>query len=208
MSVTNSIDLNICGSQHCDKARAQRRQARASDIRAFMAPGFRRALKEETNMQAFSPQAQQARKTISFLAALLIVIGIGAVSGTANSVPPGFNLIPTPGGIGPIPSEDFASPTNNYTFYATDIALASHGYVEEEFYMKGIANAYNAPANTPATPPTTLATIVTPNIPYKTRITVRRPVDPAKFNGTVLVEWFNVTDNFDGEYFWVQAQQD
>jgi hypothetical protein len=31
---------------------------------------------------------------------------------------------------------------------------------------------------------------------------VRRPVDPAKFNGSVLVEWFNVTDNFDGEYFW------
>ena len=56
--------------------------------------------------------------------------------------------------------------------------------------------------------PTTLASVVTPNIPYKTRITVRRPVDPAKFNGTVLVEWFNVTDNFDGEYFWVQAQQD
>ena len=74
--------------------------------------------------------------------------------------------------------------------------------------MKGMANAYNAPNNTPATPPTTLASVVTPNIPYKTRITVRRPVDPAKFNGTVLVEWFNVTDNFDGEYFWVQAQQD
>jgi hypothetical protein len=34
---------------------------------------------------------------------------------------------------------------------------------------------------------------------------VRRPTDPAKFNATVVVEWFNVTDNFDGEYFWVQA---
>ena len=160
-------------------------------------------------MPAFSPQAQRAGRTISSrLAALLIVIGVAAATGTANSAPPGFNLIPTPGIIGPIPSEDFSSPTNNYTFFATDIALASHGYVEEEFYMKGMANAYNAPANTPATPPSTLANVVTPNIPYTTRIVVRRPIDPAKFNGTVLVEWFNVTDNFDGEYFWVQAQQD
>jgi hypothetical protein len=35
---------------------------------------------------------------------------------------------------------------------------------------------------------------------------VRRPTDPAKFNGTVVVEWLNVTDGFDGEYFWVQAK--
>jgi len=153
------------------------------------------------------PGERLGKMMLSWLASLLIAGGVAA-TGTANAVPPGFNLIPTPGVVGPIPNEDFSSPTNNYTFFATDIALASHGYVEEEFYLKGIANAYNAPANTPATPPTTLASVVTPNIPYKTRITVRRPVDPAKFNGTVLVEWFNVTDNFDGEYFWVQAQQD
>src|SRR5262249_54941085 len=29
--------------------------------------------------------------------------------------------------------------------------------------------------------------------PFKTRILVKRPKDPAKFNGTVLVEWANVT---------------
>ena len=160
-------------------------------------------------MLALTRSAQRRGKMMSsWLARLLIAGGVVAAAGSANAVPPGFNLIPTPGVVGPIPNEDFSSPTNNYTFFATDIALASHGYVEEEFYLKGIANAYNAPANTPATPPTTLASVVTPNIPYKTRITVRRPVDPAKFNGTVLVEWFNVTDNFDGEYFWVQAQQD
>ncbi|MDR2452693.1 MAG: hypothetical protein LBE85_13250, partial [Candidatus Accumulibacter sp.] len=83
-----------------------------------------------------------------------------------------------------------------------------------EFFMEGTANVYGTSTN-PATPlptsvpavlPTENAVILTENVPYKTRIVVRRPTDPAKFNGTVVVEWFNVTDNFDGEYYWVQAK--
>jgi len=33
--------------------------------------------------------------------------------------------------------------------------------------------------------------------PYVTRLLVRRPLDPARFNGTVIVEWLNVTSGFD-----------
>ena len=143
-----------------------------------------------------------AAQTVSRSATLGTRGGVADRRLTASAV----NQIPTPEVIGPIANEDFSSPTRNYTFYATDVALASYGYVEEEFYMQGTANAYDAPANAPATPPTANANIVTANVPYKTRITVRRPTDPAKFNGTVVVEWFNVTDNFDGEYFWVQAK--
>ncbi len=32
-----------------------------------------------------------------------------------------------------------------------------------------------------------------PSAPYRTRILVRRPTDPARFNGTVVVEWMNVS---------------
>jgi hypothetical protein len=38
--------------------------------------------------------------------------------------------------------------------------------------------------------------------PYKTRIVVRRPADAKRFNGTVLVEWDNVTNGFDAEKVW------
>jgi hypothetical protein len=31
---------------------------------------------------------------------------------------------------------------------------------------------------------------------------VRRPADPKMFNGTVLVEWYNVTNGFDAENVW------
>jgi hypothetical protein len=113
-----------------------------------------------------------------------------------------------------VANEPFTSETNNYTFFASDVALASHGYVEEEFYMEGKANVYGAsasagtplPANVPAVLPTENAVILTENVPYKTRFVVRRPTDPAKFNGIVVVEWLNVTDNFDGEYYWVQSK--
>ena len=35
--------------------------------------------------------------------------------------------------------------------------------------------------------------------PYKSRIIVRRPTSPAKFNGTVLVEWVNVTSGYNND---------
>ena len=114
---------------------------------------------------------------------------------------------PMPTVSGPLASDDFDSPTNFYTFFATDIALASHGYVEEEYFLSGTASIYDAPDGTPAAPPTTLARVVREGVPYRTRMVVRRPANPADFNGTVLVEWLNTSDGFDGEYFWVQAHK-
>lgn len=151
-------------------------------------------------------------RSITLVVAAAVMAGCGGSGGDDDtSGGPGtpvdqFPLIATPTVTGPIASESFFSPTNNYTFYATDVGLGSHGYVEEEFFVQGTANAYDAPTNTPATPPTANASVVTANVPYKTRFVVRRPTDAAKFNGTVVIEWLNVTDNFDGEYFWVQAK--
>jgi Alpha/beta hydrolase domain len=77
-------------------------------------------------------------------------------------------------------------------------ALADqHGYVEAEYFVAGNATAY-APDGALSVdgagrvqPPTTA--------PYTTRIIVRRPVDPARFNGTVVVEWLNVTSGMDSD---------
>ncbi|WP_377008933.1 alpha/beta hydrolase domain-containing protein [Comamonas endophytica] len=123
-----------------------------------------------------------------------------------------YPLIETPKVSAPLPSESFSSASRNYTFFATDIALGSLGYKEEEFYLEGRAKAYGTPSSTPVitnagtTEPVQNAEVIASDIPYKTRFVVRRPVDAAKFNGTVVVEWLNVTDGFDGEYFWVQAK--
>lgn len=117
--------------------------------------------------------------------------------------------VPVPTVSGPIANQDFFSPENDYQFFATDIALGARGYVEEEFFIEGTANTYDLPVprEMEREIPTTGAEIVQADIAYKTRVIVRRPADATDFNGTVLVEWLNVSDGFDGEYFWVQAHK-
>src|SRR5215831_21157075 len=87
---------------------------------------------------------------------------------------------------------------HDYIFFATNHDLALHGYVEEEFFIQGTANRYT-------TSPQTTGTITDSDHPYKTRVVVRRPADAKRFNGTVLVEWYNVTNNFDAENMWFFA---
>jgi len=66
--------------------------------------------------------------------------------------------------------------------------LAANGYVEQEFFAHGTATAYRATSM-----PTDGRWTVAPgkSATYNTRTIVRRPEDPAKFNGTVVVEWMN-----------------
>jgi hypothetical protein len=78
---------------------------------------------------------------------------------------------------------------------ASPVDLAAKGYVEEEFFLAGAATAYakagdwGRDGKWVATPTRTAA--------YTTRVLVRRPSAPAKFNGTVVVEWLNVTGGVD-----------
>jgi hypothetical protein len=83
---------------------------------------------------------------------------------------------------------------------STFFSLASQGYQQSEFLFSGTANAYTnvnefdsdgrwqVQASEQAT--------------YKSRIVVNRPIDPADFNGTVVVEWLNVTAGFDSAPDW------
>jgi Alpha/beta hydrolase domain len=69
--------------------------------------------------------------------------------------------------------------------------MPAYGYVEQEFFVSGTAHAFRA-TSTPANGRWTIKPTTT--APYKTRIVVRRPSDPSKFNGTVVVEWLNVSE--------------
>jgi hypothetical protein len=71
------------------------------------------------------------------------------------------------------------------------LVLAPNGYVQQEFFASGTATAFRA-TSTPSDGKWSITPTTTAH--YATRILVRRPSDPAKFNGTVLVEWMNVSD--------------
>lgn len=86
----------------------------------------------------------------------------------------------TPSVSGPIPGALFLGQPMSYD-------LAALGYTNEEFFLEGTARAY-APAGAEA--------------PYRTRVVVRRPVDAARFNGGVVVEWFNVSGGLDAAPDW------
>jgi hypothetical protein len=104
--------------------------------------------------------------------------------------------VPNPTVTGPVPATVIpGDPSHDYPFFATNHDLATNGYVEEEFYFQGTANRYS-------TPPLTTATIIDSDHQYLTRMVVRRPADRRHFNGTVLVEWYNVTNGFDAENTW------
>jgi len=89
---------------------------------------------------------------------------------------------------------------HGYPYNSTPVDLAKYGYVEEEFFVEGKANSYDTPAGL-------TGTVKDANHPFKTRMVVRRPKSASKFNGTVIVEWYNVSQGHDGEYDWFQSAE-
>jgi hypothetical protein len=78
------------------------------------------------------------------------------------------------------------------------------GYIVEERFMSGMARAYRSPTGATRN----LAAVVSATAPYRTRLVVVRPVDPARFNGTVVVEWLNVTGGTDAAPDWAYLNRE
>jgi hypothetical protein len=75
--------------------------------------------------------------------------------------------------------------------------LADHGYVEEEYLLSGDANVYEWSGNQ--------AVVRTADVPYTTRMLVRRPVRAARMSGTVVVEPLNPSNLFDLNIGWAMS---
>lgn len=85
------------------------------------------------------------------------------------------------------------------------LALASYdlktvGYTVEEYFLKGTAQSYRKVGE--AGPDGRWQAEPAATAPYATRIVVVRPTDPKRFNGTVAVEWLNVTGGLDVGPVW------
>jgi hypothetical protein len=152
-----------------------------------------------------------ARRTITALVALALVTvaAQGAASPPAHAAE-GALEVPAPVVQGPIPSTVAPPGTpRDYPFMATPIDLAAHGYVEEEYFISKAPSAPGAGdgACTYATPAGATGSVTDCNGAYKTRIVVRRPTSPTRFNGTVLLEWQNVTAQYDVDHYWLESNE-
>jgi hypothetical protein len=81
--------------------------------------------------------------------------------------------------------------SHGWPFGAAVRDLAREGYVEEEYFFAGEAERYR-PVGSQADDGRWDVERATPGA-FRTRALVRRPTDPARFNGTVIVEWNNVS---------------
>jgi hypothetical protein len=88
----------------------------------------------------------------------------------------------------------------------TTFDLASVGYERAEYFISGTATAFSSAR--PLTPDGTWTVEPEHTDRYETRILVVRPSEPAKFNGTVFVEWHNVTAGFDSSPGWILAHNE
>jgi hypothetical protein len=140
------------------------------------------------------------------------VVGIAVLAATglaATFVPPVSAASGTPAGDTPdVPSPEVTGPVAGTPWSVSPTDYAQRGYTQQEFFLHGTARSYlndgawgddgrwNAKVNPDA------------EAPYTTRILVRRPSDPAAFNGTVVVEWMNVSAGFDVEpdYVWTRNE--
>ena len=78
--------------------------------------------------------------------------------------------------------------------------LATVGYTQSEFFVSGTASAYSPASALTADGRWTVEP--SSQAAYVTRIVVDRPIHRRRFNGTVLVEWLNVSGGADASPSW------
>jgi hypothetical protein len=99
-----------------------------------------------------------------------------------------------------------ASPTFNKTLYGTNFGLSKVGYEKSQFFVSGTAHSY-VPVG-PLTSDGKWKITTGASASYKTRIAVYRPIDRRKFNGTVVVEWLNVSGGTDDAPDWTLSHNE
>ena len=88
-----------------------------------------------------------------------------------------------------------------WAFGGPAVDLAALGYQQEEYFFEGEAARYGPEPGTQLGRDGRWRVAPVETSPYETRMVIVRPVDPAGFNGTVILLWNNVSagyENFGG----------
>jgi hypothetical protein len=141
------------------------------------------------------------------LAATLLVSMLAPAASARPSAPaapagdPPPTITPVPAGSGSHGYPYDAAPATATFPGAPTINLASYGYAEREFFMSGTTNIYRQSGIWGPDGRWNVA-VAQSSIPYTTRLLVRYPTNPLKFNGTVVIEWLNDTTGGDQDPVW------
>lgn len=100
----------------------------------------------------------------------------------------------------PVPEVVVTGPVPGTPQTSGAAGLEAAGYVEEEFFVSGTARSFEPAGELGDDGRWTLRAAA--EAPYTTRILVKRPADPARASGVVVVEWNNVSVGSDGTPDW------
>jgi hypothetical protein len=128
--------------------------------------------------------------TVALRAASVLVMALflGACGSDAPTGDGAASVVPTPQVSGPVGSAGL----RGHALWDSWYDLADLGYDEQEYFVSGTAKSHADPAQ---------------SAPYTTRIIVRRPVDATRFNGTVVLDWVNVTAQFENAVDTLEAHE-
>jgi len=84
--------------------------------------------------------------------------------------------------------------------------IGALGYTAAEFFVAGTASRYAPTAE--LGPDGRWPVTVSGTADFTTRLVAITPTDPATFNGTVLVEWLNVSGGIDAPAVWLMAHRE
>lgn len=111
------------------------------------------------------------------------------------AIPLEAQVIPLPHASAPLRSTAASHAFGGAAFTMQPTDLSQDGYVEEEILVSGRANVYDWPPEGPAQ-------VRSSDVPYTTRVLVRRPRQRSRFSGTVVVENLNPSNLFDLNIGW------
>jgi hypothetical protein len=118
---------------------------------------------------------------------LRFLLACGLIAASLGIFTPGRAAVPTPNVSGPIGDAGI----HGHAMFDSWFDLGGLGYRQDEFFVSGTAESLNQATHAA----------------YRTRIMVTRPVDAARFNGTVLLDWVNVTAQFENAVDSLETQQ-
>ncbi len=132
----------------------------------------------------------------------------GAKTGSATTTSAAVTTTTAPRPAGPAAevSNELTGGNGVFMGESSPPDLPREGYVQREYLASGTATAYRASGalarngRWKVTPGATA--------PYRTRVLVRAPADPAKFDGTVVVEWLNVSGGVDADPEWTSTEEE
>jgi hypothetical protein len=138
---------------------------------------------------------RRLRRSAGVLAsAVALALGAGVVSGPTSAYPATVSR----GAADTQLAAAALTPVNvPGTTPMSAMNVPNSGYSEQEFYAEGFASRYRGAQRivSAGSAPTT-AQVIDHGWPYKSRVLVRTP-QKVKFNGTLVVEWANVTGGLD-----------